>query len=187
MKSDKKSLPFQDQLLSTLKTRFEKNMNRHKGLDWNLVLSKLEKNPHQLHALNEMEKSGGEPDVVRFEKKIGEIVFFDCSLETPKDRRSLCYDKAALDGRKENKPKGSAIEAAKKMGIELLDEEEYLELQRLGNFDTKTSSWLKTPIEVRKLGGAIFGDFRYNRVFFYHNGAESYYAVRGFRGSLKIS
>ena len=175
-----------EQLLKTLQTRFEKNMNRHKGLDWKKVQDRLQSSPDKLWSLNAMEETGGEPDVVGYDKKTGEYIIYDCCAETPKDRRSLCYDGEALASRKEHKPADSAMNMASEMGIEMLTEEEYHALQRLGNFDTKTSSWLKTPPEVRKLGGAIFGDRRFNRVFVYHNGAESYYAGRGFRGSVRI-
>ena len=161
-------------------------MNRHKGLEWKNVQAKLEADRKQLSSLCEMERTGGEPDVVGFDKKSGEYIFYDCSPESPKGRRSLCYDRQALDSRKENKPESSAMEMATAMGIELLTEEEYRNLQKLGNFDSKTSSWIATPSAIRKLGGAIFADFRYGNVFVYHNGAESYYAARGFRGSLKI-
>jgi hypothetical protein len=171
---------------STLKTRFEKNMNRHQGVKWPEVQAKLEANPGKLWSLQEMERTGGEPDVVGHDKKAGEYVFYDCSAESPKGRRSLCYDRAALDARKENKPANSAMDVAAAMGVELLTEEEYRELQTLGSFDAKTSSWVKTPSEIRKRGGAIFCDFRYGHVFVYHNGADSYYAARGFRGSLKV-
>ena len=174
------------ELLSTIKARFEKNINRHKGIEWAKVLARLETNTEKLWSLNEMEITGGEPDVVGHDKKTGEYFFYDCSAESPKDRRSLCYDDEALEARKEHKPDGSAMEMADSMGIELLTEEQYRELQRLGTFDTKTSSWVKTPSEIRKLGGAIFCDRRYDHVFVYHNGAESYYAARGFRGLLKI-
>lgn len=174
------------ELLKVLKVRFEKNMIRHKGIEWSKVEAKLQTNTEKLWSLNEMEMTGGEPDVVGFEKKTGEYVFYDCSAESPKDRRSFCYDKAALESRKEHKPKNSAVEMAKEMGIELLTEEQYRELQKLGNFDLKTSSWVKTPLEIRKLGGAIFCDRRYDTVFVYHNGAESYYAARGFRGVLVV-
>ncbi len=173
-------------LMQILKSRFEKNMNRHKGLDWSKVEQRIKLNPKKLWSLNEMERTGGEPDVVGLDKKTGEYIFYDCSIESPKDRRSLCYDQEALDSRKEHKPKDSALSMADKMGIEILDEEQYRELQGLGKFDNKTSSWLKTPAQIRKLGGAIFGDFRYEKVFVYHNGAESYYAVRGFRGVLRV-
>jgi hypothetical protein len=174
------------ELLSTLKVRFEKNMNRHTGLEWTKVQAKLEANTEKLWSLNEMEKTGGEPDVVGLDKKTGEYIFYDCSVESPKDRRSLCYDDEALESRKEHKPAGSATEMAADMGIELLTEEQYRELQQLGKFDTKTSSWIKTPAAIRKLGGAIFCDRRYDTVFLYHNGAESYYAGRGFRGLLRV-
>ena len=187
-KSDKKRLSSQqrEELLKRLKARFEKNMKRHKGLEWNKVQAKLEANPEKLWSLNEMETSGGEPDVVGYDKKTDEYIFYDCSVESPKDRRSLCYDHEALESRKEHKPENSAIEMAIDIGIELLTEEQYRELQKLGDFDTKTSSWVQTPPEIRKLGGAFFCDRRYNHVFLYHNGAESYYAARGFRGSLRI-
>src|SRR6187455_2702156 len=175
-----------EELLKTLKVRFEKNMNRHKGLDWAKVQARLEANPEKLHILDKMEVTGGEPDVVDHDKKTGEYIFYDCSAESPKDRRSLCYDHEALEKRKEHKPKDSAINMAADMGIEILSEEEYRTLQKLGNFDTKTSSWVKTPREIRKLGGAVFCDRRYDTVFLYHNGADSYYAARGFRGSLRV-
>ena len=180
-----------DELLRELKARFEKNMNRHKGLEWAKVLTKLEANPdsyrdEKLWSLNEMERTGGEPDVVGYDKKTDEYIFYDCSAESPKDRRSLCYDREGLESRKENKPKNNAIDMAAAIGIELLSEEQYRELQKLGKFDMKTSSWVKTPSEIRKLGGAIFSDYRYGTVFVYHNGADSYYAVRGFRGSLRV-
>ena len=177
------------ELLRTLKARFEKNKNRHKGIEWDKVQSRLcgmEANKEKLWSLDEMEITGGEPDVVGHDKKTGEYIFYDCSAESPKDRRSVCYDSEALESRKEHKPKNSAIGMAADMGIELLTEEQYRELQQLGNFDTKTSSWVKTPADIRKLGGAIFCDCRYNTVFVYHNGAESYYAARGFRGSLRV-
>ena len=174
------------ELLRTLKARFEKNMNRHKGLKWADVEAKLKANAEKLWSLNQMETTGGEPDVVGSDKKTGEYIFFDCSAESPKGRRSVCYDGAALEARKEHKPKNSAVDMAAAMGIELLTEEQYRELQKLGNFYTKTSSWVKTPPEIRKLGGAIFCDRRYDHVFVYHNGADSYYAVRGFRGSLPV-
>ncbi|HEX2270725.1 MAG TPA: DUF4256 domain-containing protein [Pyrinomonadaceae bacterium] len=175
-----------EELLTTLKTRFEKNMNRHKGLEWTKVQAKLEANPDKLWSLNEMEKTGGEPDVVGHDKKTGEFVFYDCSAESPKGRRSVCYDREALEARKEHKPKDSAINMATAMGIELLTEEQYRELQKLGEFDLKTSSWIKTPAEIRKRGGALFCDRRYDHVFVYHNGADSYYAARAFRGSLRV-
>ena len=175
-----------EEFLKTLKERFTKNMNRHKGIEWSKVEAKLNAHAEKLWTLNEMEKTGGEPDVVEFDKKSDEYVFFDCSAESPKDRRNFCYDQEALDSRKTFKPKNSAVNMAKSMGIELLTEEEYRKLQELGEFDTKTSSWLKTPTEIRKLGGAIFGDRRFDTVFVYHNGAESYYSVRGFRGSLRV-
>ena len=172
-------------LLGVLKTRFEKNMARHKGVEWAKVQARLEADPAKLRSLHEMEQTGGEPDVVGQDKKTGEYVFFDCSPESPKGRFSLCYDREALDSRKEHKPKNSAMDLASAMGIELLTEEQYHELQKLGSFDTKSSSWLKTPPEIRKLGGAIFGDRRFGRVFVYHNGAQSYYSGRGFRGVLR--
>ena len=174
------------ELLKTLKSRFEKNINRHKGVEWAKVQAKLEANPEKLYSLNEMEITGGEPDVVGHDKKTGEYIFYDCSAESPKERRSLCYDHEALEKRKEHKPKDSAINMAADIGIEILSEEQYRTLQKLGNFDTKTSSWVKTPAEIRKLGGAIFCDRRYNHVFTAHNGADSYYAARGFRGSLRV-
>jgi len=174
------------ELLKALKTRFEKNMHRHKGLDWTKVQAKLEANAEKLWSLHEMESTGGEPDVVGHDKKTGEYIFYDCSAESPKGRRSICYDRKALDARKEHKPANSAMDMAAAMGIELLTEEQYRELQQLGEFDTKTSSWLITPSEIRKHGGAIFGDRRYDHVFIYHNGADSYYAARGFRGWLKV-
>lgn len=188
VKSNKKVLSSEQraELLKTLKTRFEKNMNRHKGIEWSKVQAKLESNPDKLWTLNEMEITGGEPDVVDHDKKTGEYIFYDCSAESPKGRRSLCYDGQALADRKEFKPEDSAIDMAADMGIEILTEDEYRELQKLGNFDLKTSSWVKTPDNIRKLGGAIFCDRRYDNVFMYHNGASSYYAARGFRGSLKV-
>lgn len=188
MKNEKKKLSAaqQKELLAVLKTRFEKNPNRHKGLEWSKVETRLEANPEKLWSLNEMERTGGEPDVVGLDKKSGEYIFYDCSAESPKDRRSYCYDREALNARKEHKPANSVIDAAADMGIDLLTEEQYRELQTLGKFDSKTSSWVKTPPEIRKHGGAIFCDFRYNHVFTYHNGADSYYAARGFRGSLKV-
>ena len=175
-----------EEVLSVLKKRFEKNMNRHKGLEWAKVQAKLEADAGKLWALGEMERTGGEPDVVGFDKKTGEFLIYDCSAESPKGRRSLCYDRKALDSRKEHKPADSAVDMAAAIGIELLTEEEYRELQKLGKFDLKTSSWVKTPPEVRNLGGAIFCDRRYDRIFTYHNGAESYYAARGFRGLLRV-
>ena len=175
-----------DEILKALKTRFENNMGRHQGLAWAEVRAKLEANPGKLWSLSEMEKTGGEPDVVAHDKKTGEYTFFDCSPESPKGRRSFCYDREALDSRKEAKPKNSAMDLAAAMQVELLTEEQYRELQKLGEFDTKTSSWVKTPADMRKLGGALFGDRRFGRVFFYHNGAESYYAARAFRGSLRV-
>jgi hypothetical protein len=186
--SNKKELSpeHREELLSELKARFEQNMNRHKGLEWAKVQAKLEANTKKLWSLSEMERTSGEPDVVGFDKKTGEYIFYDCSAESPKGRRSLCYDRQALDERKEHKPENNAIDMASAMGIELLTEEQYRELQKLGNFDTKTSSWITTPSEIRKLGGAIFADYRYGNVFVYHNGAESYYAARGFRGSLRV-
>ncbi|MGH9907156.1 MAG: DUF4256 domain-containing protein [Pyrinomonadaceae bacterium] len=186
--SNKKKLsPGQgEELLRALKARFEKNMNRHKGLEWAKVQAKLEANAEKLWSLNEMERTSGEPDVVGHDKKTGEYIFYDCSAESPKGRRSVCYDREALEARKEHKPKDSAMNMAADMGIELLKEEQYRELQKLGEFDTKTSSWVKTPSNIRKLGGALFCDRRYDNVFLYHNGAESYYGARAFRGSLRI-
>ena len=175
-----------EELLRAVKARFEKNMNRHEGLEWAKVQAKLEAHTEKLWSLHEMERTGGEPDVVGFDKETGEYIFYDCSAESPKGRRSLCYDGEALELRKEHKPKNNAIEMASAMGINLLTEQEYRELQKLGNFDTKTSSWVKTPGNIRKLGGAIFCDRRYDTVFMYHNGAESYYAARAFRGSLRV-
>ena len=188
LKKNKKELGSEQrkQLLEALKARFEKNMNRHKGLDWANVQAKLEANTEKLWSIYEMERTGGEPDVVGHDKKTGEYIFYDCSAESPKGRRSLCYDREALDSRKEHKPENSAMDLAAAMGIELLTEEQYRELQKLGNFDTKTSSWVKTPSDIRKLGGALFCDRRYNTVFLYHNGAESYYAARAFRASLRV-
>ncbi len=174
-----------EELLKVLQSRFEKNRNRHEGVEWAKVKAKLEAIPEKLWSLGEMQRTGGEPDVVGHDKKTGEYIFFDCSPESPKDRRSFCYDREALDSRKQAKPKNSAIDMAADMGIELLTEEQYRELQKLGEFDIKTSSWLKTPADMRKLGGALFGDRRFGRVFLYHNGAESYYAGRAFRGSLR--
>jgi len=175
-----------EELLQALQARFEKNMNRHQGLEWAKVRAKLESNADKLWSLHEMERTGGEPDVMGLDKKTGEYTFYDCSEESPKGRRSLCYDREALDSRKENKPKSSALDMAKSIGIDLLTEEQYRELQTLGEFDAKTSSWVKTPSGIRKLGGALFCDRRFNTVFVYHNGAESYYAARGFRGWLKV-
>lgn len=180
------SLEQREELLRILKARFEKNMNRHEGFEWAKVQAKLEANPEKLWSLNEMEITGGEPDVVGHDKKTGEYIFYDCSAESPKGRRSVCYDREALESRKKHKPENNAIDMAATMGIELLTEEQYRELQGLGNFDMKTSSWVKTPANIRKLGGAIFCDCRYDTVFVYHNGAESYYAARGFRGSLRV-
>jgi len=188
IESNKKELsPEQrEELLRALKARFEKNMNRHKGLEWAKVQAKLEANTEKLWSLNEMERTGGEPDVVGHDKKTGEYIFYDCSAESPNGRRSVCYDGAALESRKEHKPKNSAADMAAAMGIELLTEEQYRELQKLGAFDAKTSSWVKTPSDIRKLGGALFCDRRYGHVFVSHNGAESYYAARAFRGSLRV-
>jgi len=188
IKSKKKELsPEQrEQLLGALKARFEKNMNRHKGLEWAKIQAKLEGNIEKLWSLNEMERTGGEPDVVGHDKKTGEYIFYDCSPESPGGRRSLCYDREALEARKEHKPKNNVIDLAADIGIELLSEEQYRDLQKLGKFDLKTSSWVQTPSDIRKLGGAIYADYRYGHIFVYHNGAESYYAARGFRGSLRI-
>jgi hypothetical protein len=188
IKRSKKELSPQqrEELLRGLKARFEKNMNRHKGLEWPKVQAKLEANNEKLWSLHEMERTGGEPDVVGHDNKAGEYIFYDCSAESPKGRRSLCYDREALESRKEHKPENNAIDLATAIGIELLTEEQYRELQKLGDFDTKTSSWVKTPSNIRKLGGALFCDRRYGNVFVYHNGAESYYAARGFRGSLRV-
>jgi hypothetical protein len=180
------SLKQGEELLKTLKARFEKNVNRHKNIEWTKVEAKLKKNADKLWSLNEMERTGGEPDVVGYDKKTDAYLFYDCSVESPGGRRSLCYDAEALASRKENKPKDSAVNMATIIGIDLLTEEQYRELQKLGEFDLKTSSWVKTPADIRKLGGAIFCDRRYNKVFTYHNGAESYYAARGFRGVLKV-
>lgn len=174
------------ELIRTLKSRFEKNMNRHEGIDWNAVQARLEANPRNLEALREMERTGGEPDVIGYDQSTDCFTFCDCSPETPKDRRSICYDREALDSRKENKPNGSALEMATLLGIEMLTEAQYRELQKLGEFDLKTSSWVKTPPSIRKLGGALFCDRRYGHIFVYHNGAESYYAARGFRGRIII-
>ena len=186
MNNEKLTASQQAELLNTLQARFEQNMNRHESLRWTEVQARLEANPQKLWSLNEMEQTGGEPDVVGYDQKTREYIFYDCSAESPKGRRSLCYDRAALEARKEHKPKNCAQDMATAMGIEILTEEQYRELQNLGNFDTKTSSWVKTPAAIRKLGGAIFCDRRYDTVFVYHNGAESYYAARGFRGSLRI-
>jgi len=187
-KSNKSELSKQqaNELIGLLKIRFEKNMNRHKGLKWAEVQAKLEANAEKLWSLDEMEITGGEPDVVGYDKKTGEYIFYDCSAESPKGRRSICYDGEALESRKENKPKNNAIDMAADMGIELLTEKQYRELQELGDFDTKTSSWVQTPAAIRELGGALFCDCRYDHVFLYHNGAESYYAARAFRGSVKV-
>ena len=188
MKSNKKELSQKqrEELLRALKDRFEKNMNRHKGLDWAKVQAKLEANAEKLWSLQEMERTGGEPDIVGHDKKTGEFIFFDCSAESPKGRTSFCYDREALDSRKEFKPTNTVIDIAAAMGIELLTEEQYLELQKLGEFDAKTSSWVKTPADIRKLGGALYCDRRYGRVFVSHNGAQSYYGARAFRGSLRV-
>ncbi|QPQ30780.1 DUF4256 domain-containing protein [Lysinibacillus sp. JNUCC 51] len=185
-KNKELSLEQREEILSTLKARFEKNMNRHKDLEWAKVQAKLETNTEKLWSLNEMEGTGGEPDVVGHDKNTGEYIFYDCSVESPKGRRSVCYDREALESRKKHKPENNAIDMATAMGIELLTEEQYRELQKLENFDMKTSSWVKTPANIRKLGGAIFCDYRYETVFVYHNGADSYYAARGFRGSLRV-
>jgi hypothetical protein len=185
-KKGKLSAKESEELLEVLKGRFEKNMNRHQGLEWAAVRARLNANTEKLWSLNEMERTGGEPDVVGRDQKTGEYVFYDCSAESPKGRRSVCYDREALDSRKEHKPADSALDMAARMGIELLTEEEYRALQKLGEFDTKTSSWVKTPPDIRKRGGALFCDCRYGHVFVYHNGAESYYAARGFRGMLKV-
>ena len=174
------------ELLRALKARFEKNMNRHRGLEWAKVEAKLKENNEKLWSLNEMERTGGEPDVVNYEKKTGACIFYDCSAESPVGRRSVCYDHEALEARKEHKPENSAVDMASAMGIELLTEEHYRDLQKVGNFDTKTSSWIITPSDIRRLGGALFCDRRYDTIFVYHNGAESYYAARGFRGSLRV-
>jgi hypothetical protein len=186
--SNKKKLPAEQReaLLKALKVRFEKNMIRHKGIDWAKVQAKLEADTEKLWSLNEMETTGGEPDVVAHDKKTGGYIFYDCSAETPKGRRSICYDYEGLESRKEHKPQNNAVDMAADMGIELLTEEQYRELQKLGDFDTKTSSWIKTPADIRDLGGALFADHRYGNVFVYHNGAQSYYAVRGFRGLLRV-
>jgi hypothetical protein len=188
MNSNKKGLsPVQrEELLTALKARFEKNLNRHKGLEWAKVQAKLEAHPEKLWSLHEMERTGGEPDVVGHDKKTGEYIFYDCAAESPQGRRNVCYDREGQESRKEHKPENNAMDMATAMGVELLTEEQYRELQKLGNFDTKTSSWVKTPSEIRKLGGAIFADRRYDHVFVYHNGAPSYYAARAFRGSLRV-
>lgn len=188
MNSNKKELSSEqrEELFGTLRSRFEKNMGRHKGLEWTKVQERLEAHPEKQWSLDDMEITGGEPDVVGYDKNTGEFIFYDCSVESPKGRRSLCYDREALNSRKEHKPENSAIDMAVSMGIEILTEEQYRELGQLGKFDTKTSSWVKTPADIRKLGGAIFCDFRYGTIFKYHNGAESYYAARGFRGSLRV-
>ena len=175
-----------EELVKVLKARFEKNMHRHAGLEWGKVQARLEGNPGKLWSLGEMERTGGEPDVVGVDKRTDEYIFYDCAPESPKGRRSVCYDREALESRKEHKPEDNAIDMAAAMGIELLTEEQYRELQTLGHFDLKTSSWLKTPPDIRKLGGALFADFRYGHVFVYHNGAQSYYAIRGFRGALRV-
>jgi hypothetical protein len=187
-KSNKKELSPEQrkELLKTLKARFEKNMNRHKGLEWANVQAKLEANPGKLWSLHEMERTGGEPDVVGHDKKTGEYIFYDCAAESPKGRRSVCFDREGQESRKEHQPENNALDMAAAMGIELLTEEQYRELQKLGHFDAKTSSWVQTPADIRKLGGALFADFRYGHVFVYHNGAQSYYAARGFRGSLRV-
>jgi hypothetical protein len=187
VKTKKELSPEQrEELLGALKARFEKNMNRHKGLEWAKVQARLEANAEKLWSLNEMERTGGEPDLVGHDKQTGEYIFLDCSAETPKDRTSVCYDREGLESRKEHRPKNTAMDMATAMGIELLTEEQYLELQKLGDFDTKTSSWVKTPADIRKLGGALYCDRRYGRVFVGHNGAQSYYAARAFRGSLRV-
>ena len=185
--ASKKGLPPEqrEELLRALKARFGKNMDRHKGLEWAKVQARLEAKTEKLWSLSEMERTGGEPDVVGLDKNTGEYIFYDCSAESPSGRRSLCYDREALESRKEHKPKNNAIDMAAAIGIEILTEEQYRELQELGNFDAKTSSWVKTHLDIRNLGGALFADFRYGKVFTYHNGAESYYAARGFRGSLR--
>jgi hypothetical protein len=186
IKSTKLSAAEREDLLLALQKRFEANMQRHKGLEWKKVRSRLEDKAEKLWSLNEMEKTGGEPDVIGVDKKTGAYIFYDCSPESPKGRRSVCYDHEALEARKEHKPKNSAIGMAEEMGVAILTESQYRELQKLGHFDTKTSSWIETPANIRKLGGAIFGDYRYDTVFIYHNGAESYYAARGFRGSITV-
>ena len=188
MSNNKKKLSAaqSEELLKIIKARFEKNKNRHKGIEWDNVQTKLNAHPDKLWSLNEMERTGGEPDVVGYDKKTGEYIFYDCAAESPKDRRSFCYDREALEERKENKPENNAMDVAAAMGVELLTEAQYRELQQLGQFDLKTSSWVQTPPAIRKLGGALFCDRRYDHVFLYHNGAISYYAARGFRGSLKV-
>jgi hypothetical protein len=188
MKSRRNDLSIEQcqELLRTLKSRFEKNMNRHQGLEWDNVQERLEAHPEKLWSLHEMERTGGEPDVVGRDKTTGEYIFYDCSAESPKGRRSVCYDRDGLESRKEHKPENNAIDMAAAMRIELLTEDQYRELQKLGKFDAKTSSWLKTPADIRELGGALFGDYRYGHVFVYHNGAQSYYAVRAFRGALRV-
>jgi hypothetical protein len=185
-KKKKLSQEQNEELLRILKTRFEKNMKRHEGIQWNKIGEKLKNNPQKLWSLNEMERTGGEPDVIGYDKKSGEFIFYDCSEESPKGRRSVCYDHEAHESRKENKPESNAMDMAAEMGIEILTEEQYRELQKLGEFDTKTSSWIKTPSDIRKLGGALFADRRYNTVFIYHNSAPSYYAARGFRGMVRV-
>jgi hypothetical protein len=186
LKKEELSPEQREELLGVLKARFEKNMNRHKGLEWTKVQAKLEANTEKLWSLNEMERTGGEPDVVGHDKKTGEYIFYDCSAESPKGRRNVCYDREGQEARKAFKPENNAIDMAAAMGIELLTEEQYRKLQKLGNFDTKTSSWVKTPSDIRKLGGALFADCRYGNVFVYHNSAPSYYGARGFRGSLRV-
>ena len=186
MSKKKLSQEQREELLTALRARFEKNINRHKNLEWREIQAKLEANPEKLWSLGEMERTGGEPDVVGFDKETGEYIFYDCSAESPKGRRSVCYDRPALESRKEHKPENNAVDMAAAIGIELLTEAQYRELQKLGNFDMKTSSWLQTPSDIRKLGGAIFGDYRYGTVFVYHNGAQSYYGARAFRGCLKV-
>jgi uncharacterized protein DUF4256 len=188
MKSNKKELSTDQraELLKTLKERFEKNMNRHKDIEWAKVQAKLEASAQKLWSLDDMETTGGEPDVVGYDQKTNEYIFYDCAAESPKGRRSICYDQEALDSRKEHKPGNSAIGMAAEMGVEILDEAQYRELQQFGKFDTKTSSWIKTPADIRKLGGGLFADYRYGTIFVYHNGAESYYAARGFRGALRV-
>ena len=186
MKNKELSAEEQKDLLTILKVRFEKNRNRHKDIEWSKIEAKLINNLEKIRSLNEMEKTGGEPDVIGHDKKRGEYIFYDCSIESPKERRSVCFDKEGQESRKEHKPANNAVDMAADMGIELLTEEQYRELQQFGNFDAKTSSWIQTPSEIRKLGGALFADFRYGNVFVYHNGAQSYYAARGFRGSLRV-